>query len=126
MNQLSKARLSRSEKRKIANSASRGEMKARRTTRQAMCRRYPLGRRGASRSSPTRYLPGVTFPAGHKEKGRVQMNRLGKLMTTMHPEKTRMVAGEEALPGRSERAYEVPATHDVLGTPLEPPFPEGI
>src|SRR4029077_21182579 len=43
-NQLSKARLSRSEKRKIANSASRGEMKARRTTRQAMGRRYPLGR----------------------------------------------------------------------------------
>ena len=54
------------------------------------------------------------------------MNRLGKLMTMMQPEKTTMVAPEEALPGRSERAFEVPKTHAVLGTPLEPPFPEGI
>jgi peptide-methionine (S)-S-oxide reductase len=54
------------------------------------------------------------------------MNRLGKLMTMMHPEKTKMVASEEALPGRSERAYDVPDTHAVLGTPLESPFPEGI
>ncbi len=54
------------------------------------------------------------------------MNRLGKLMTMMHPEKTRMVSREEALPGRSERAFEVPAAHAVLGTPLEPPFPEGV
>src|SRR5436189_28272 len=36
--------LTRSEKRKIANSASRGEMKAKRTRRQAMRGRYPLGR----------------------------------------------------------------------------------
>jgi peptide-methionine (S)-S-oxide reductase len=54
------------------------------------------------------------------------MNRLGKLMTTMHPEKTRMVGREEALPGRSERAFDVPGAHAVLGTPLEPPFPEGM
>jgi peptide-methionine (S)-S-oxide reductase len=54
------------------------------------------------------------------------MNRLGKLMTMMHPEKTKMVTAEEALPGRAEAAFEVPATHAVLGTPLEPPFPEGI
>ena len=54
------------------------------------------------------------------------MNRFGKLMTMMHPEKTRMVTREEALPGRSERAYDVPATHAVLGTPLEPPFPDGV
>jgi peptide-methionine (S)-S-oxide reductase len=54
------------------------------------------------------------------------MNRLGKLMTMMHPEKTKMVTGGEALPGRSERGYEVPTTHAVLGTPLEPPFPEGV
>jgi peptide-methionine (S)-S-oxide reductase len=54
------------------------------------------------------------------------MNRLGKLMTMMHPEKTKMVTPAEALSGRSERPYEVPATHAVLGTPLEPPFPEGI
>jgi peptide-methionine (S)-S-oxide reductase len=54
------------------------------------------------------------------------MNRLGKLMTMMHPGKTEMVTPEEALPGRSEPAYEVPETHAVLGTSLEPPFPEGI
>jgi peptide-methionine (S)-S-oxide reductase len=54
------------------------------------------------------------------------MSRLGKLMEMMHPEKTKMVAPEEALPGRSERPFDVPATHAVLGTPLEPPFPAGI
>jgi peptide-methionine (S)-S-oxide reductase len=54
------------------------------------------------------------------------MNRLGKLMTMMHPGKTEMVSPEEALPGRSEPAYEVPETHAVLGTPIKPPFPEGI
>src|ERR1044072_7379287 len=54
------------------------------------------------------------------------MSRLGKLMTMMHPEKTKLVAAEEALPGRSERAFDVPATHAVLGTPREPPFPDGI
>jgi peptide-methionine (S)-S-oxide reductase len=31
----------------------------------------------------------------------------------------------EALPGRSAE-IPVPATHDVLGTPLRPPFPEGF
>src|SRR4051794_36790871 len=30
------------------------------------------------------------------------------------------------LPGRSEPAFEVPESHAVLGTPLRPPFPEGI
>ena len=54
------------------------------------------------------------------------MNRLGKLMEMMQPEKTKLVAAEEALAGRSERPFEVPKTHAVLGTPLEPPFPEGI
>jgi peptide-methionine (S)-S-oxide reductase len=38
---------------------------------------------------------------------------------------TRMVTAAEALPGRDER-IPVPARHDVLGTPLEPPFPEGL
>ena len=37
-----------------------------------------------------------------------------------------MPAPEEALPGRSEPAFEVPERHAVLGTPLKPPFPEGI
>jgi len=54
------------------------------------------------------------------------MTRLGKLMTMLNPEKTRMPAPEEALPGRSEPAFAVPETHAVLGTPLKPPFPEGI
>jgi peptide-methionine (S)-S-oxide reductase len=54
------------------------------------------------------------------------MNRIGKLMTMLNPEKTRMVPADEALPGRSERAFSVPTTHAVLGNPLEPPFPEGI
>ena len=39
--------------------------------------------------------------------------------------KTRPVDPAEALPGRDER-MPVPARHDVLGTPLEPPFPEGL
>src|SRR3954463_442184 len=54
------------------------------------------------------------------------MSRLGKLMEMMQPEKTKLVAPEEALPGRSDRAFGVPATPAVLAPPLEPPFPEGI
>jgi peptide-methionine (S)-S-oxide reductase len=38
---------------------------------------------------------------------------------------TKLVTREEALPGRDER-MPVPARHDVLGTPLQPPFPEGL
>ncbi len=38
--------------------------------------------------------------------------------------KTRMPTPDEALPGREQR-MRVPARHEVLGTPLEPPFPEG-
>ena len=41
-NQLSKARLSRSEKRNSANSARRGEMKAKRTRKQPIPGPYPL------------------------------------------------------------------------------------
>jgi peptide-methionine (S)-S-oxide reductase len=40
-------------------------------------------------------------------------------------EKTKMIAPERALPGRNERMT-VPARHDVLGTPLEGPFPDGV
>jgi peptide-methionine (S)-S-oxide reductase len=39
--------------------------------------------------------------------------------------KSTMVAPEEALRGRATRPYDVPATHAVLGTPLEGPWPEG-
>ena len=38
---------------------------------------------------------------------------------------THMVSAGDALPGRAER-MSVPARHEVLGTPLEPPFPEGL
>jgi peptide-methionine (S)-S-oxide reductase len=40
--------------------------------------------------------------------------------------KTVMPAPEEALPGRAVRPFDVPVRHFVLGTPLEPPFPEGM
>jgi peptide-methionine (S)-S-oxide reductase len=43
-----------------------------------------------------------------------------------NPEETRMPAPGETLPGRSEPAYEIVNRHPVLGTPLMPPFPEGI
>src|ERR671912_1429215 len=36
-----------------------------------------------------------------------------------------MVMPTEALPGREQPAFSVPEKHAVLGTPLEPPFPEG-
>jgi len=51
---------------------------------------------------------------------------IGRLMNVLSPEKTRMPSPEDALPGRSERPFPVPKSHAVLGTPLEPPFPEGI
>ena len=38
---------------------------------------------------------------------------------------TTMVEREDALPGRDE-PMPVPATHHVLGTPLVPPFPDGL
>jgi peptide-methionine (S)-S-oxide reductase len=38
---------------------------------------------------------------------------------------SKMVTPDEALPGRDE-AMPVPAGHDVLGTPLRPPFPAGL
>ena len=41
------------------------------------------------------------------------------------PHKLRMPRPDEALPGRAER-MPVPATHFVLGTRLEPPFPAGL
>src|SRR5436190_8835740 len=38
---------------------------------------------------------------------------------------TTMVPPEDALPGRDE-AMPVPAQHEVLGTPIAPPFPDGL
>jgi peptide-methionine (S)-S-oxide reductase len=41
-------------------------------------------------------------------------------------DKTQIPSPEEALPGRPTRPFAVPERHFVLGTPLEPPFPEGF
>ncbi|HVL65578.1 MAG TPA: peptide-methionine (S)-S-oxide reductase MsrA [Actinomycetota bacterium] len=40
--------------------------------------------------------------------------------------KTTMVRPEDALPGRERRPFPVPDRHAVLGTPLEPRFPDGL
>jgi peptide-methionine (S)-S-oxide reductase len=40
--------------------------------------------------------------------------------------KAEMVTPEDALPGRTDQTMPVPDKHDVLGTPLVPPFPEGF
>jgi peptide-methionine (S)-S-oxide reductase len=53
---------------------------------------------------------GSTYPSGS--------------MFSLTREKKRLVEPDEALPGRAE-AMAVPARHEVLGTPLEPPFPAG-
>ena len=37
-----------------------------------------------------------------------------------------IISTEEALPGRGQRLYDVPVRHEVLGTPIQPPFPQGI
>ena len=47
-------------------------------------------------------------------------------MAFLFREKTKMIEPERALPGRSEPLPLVPDTHYVLGTPMKPPFPEGI
>lgn len=40
--------------------------------------------------------------------------------------KSEMVAPERALKGRDHYEFAIPATHYVKGTPLQPPFPEGM
>jgi peptide-methionine (S)-S-oxide reductase len=46
-------------------------------------------------------------------------------MSFLFRNKANQVDPADALPGREERIA-VPARHDVLGTPLEPPFPAGL
>jgi peptide-methionine (S)-S-oxide reductase len=41
------------------------------------------------------------------------------------PEKTQRVTKETALAGRPRRLFRIPTTHEVLGSPMEPPFPAG-
>jgi peptide-methionine (S)-S-oxide reductase len=40
--------------------------------------------------------------------------------------KTKMITREEALPGRKQPAFAIPARHAVLDAPIQPPFPEGL
>jgi peptide-methionine (S)-S-oxide reductase len=47
-------------------------------------------------------------------------------MSFLFRDKTAMPEPADALPGRDSRPFQVPETHFVLGTPLEPPFPEGV
>jgi peptide-methionine (S)-S-oxide reductase len=47
-------------------------------------------------------------------------------MSFLFRDKTAMPEPADALPGREARPFHVPDTHFVLGTPLEPPFPEGV
>ncbi|HET9094371.1 MAG TPA: peptide-methionine (S)-S-oxide reductase MsrA [Solirubrobacteraceae bacterium] len=46
-------------------------------------------------------------------------------MFELFREKTKMIVPERALPGRAQE-LPVPAAHTVLGTPLKPPFPDGL
>ena len=41
-------------------------------------------------------------------------------------QKSQMIDPKDALPGRDAPAFAVPEKHEVLGTPLKPPFPDGI
>jgi peptide-methionine (S)-S-oxide reductase len=47
-------------------------------------------------------------------------------MSFLFRDKTAIPDPADALPGRDTRPFHVPDTHFVLGTPLEPPFPEGV
>ncbi|HTH04214.1 MAG TPA: peptide-methionine (S)-S-oxide reductase MsrA [Ilumatobacteraceae bacterium] len=40
--------------------------------------------------------------------------------------KSEMVSPEQALPGRTDQTMPVPGEHFVLGTPLTPPWPDGM
>ena len=46
-------------------------------------------------------------------------------MSWLFRDKTAMVEPNDALPGR-DQTMPVPDRHDVLGTPIAPPFPEGL
>src|SRR5918999_3302895 len=43
-----------------------------------------------------------------------------------HRQKTNMSTADEALPGHDVEALPMPLNHYVLGTPIKPPFPEGM
>ena len=41
-------------------------------------------------------------------------------------DKTRMISPEDALPGRGAPSFTIPTRHAVLGTNIQPPFPENL
>ena len=43
----------------------------------------------------------------------------------MHDEYDPVISADDALPGRPHRPFDVPATHQVTGRPIVPPWPEG-
>lgn len=47
------------------------------------------------------------------------------VMRFLFGDKTQMVEPDEALAGRDE-TMPVPERHEVLGTPIAPPFPDGL
>ena len=47
-------------------------------------------------------------------------------MSFLFRDKAAMPDPADALAGRAERPFHVPETHFVLGTPIFPPFPEGV
>jgi peptide-methionine (S)-S-oxide reductase len=48
------------------------------------------------------------------------------LIDLLSRHKTTMPSAEEALPGRPEPLPNIPERHAVLGTPIKPPFPDGM
>jgi len=50
---------------------------------------------------------------------------LDAILERMHA-KTRMVTAETALPGRDVSYSDIPERHEVLGTPLQEPYPDGL
>ena len=78
--------------------------------------------RRRARRRPLRRRCRVT-PAGACET--TESIRIGGLMLKFLTKSRDLIAESDALPGRDE-AIPVPARHTVLGTPLLPPFPEGI
>ncbi|HXD53953.1 MAG TPA: peptide-methionine (S)-S-oxide reductase MsrA [Solirubrobacteraceae bacterium] len=50
---------------------------------------------------------------------------MNPLLQSLFKDKTKMIDQERALPGR-DTEMPVPERHAVLGTPLRPPFPDGI
>ena len=69
-------------------------------------------------------VPGATVPAHRKGTRKEGVNPYPFRMFLFQKPAT-MITAADALPGRSER-MPVPGRHEVLGTPLFAPFPDGL